>query len=62
MNLVEIWQVAGAFQDFGVLDLAGFVNHERGTFGNAMQPPEVVKVRPVGLACLTVEIAEQREV
>ena len=61
-NFVEIWQVSGAFQDFGIPHLAGFVNHERRALGDALKSPQVVKVRSVGLARLTIEVAEQREV
>src|SRR5262249_47488474 len=61
-NLVKIGQVSSVVEDFGVPDLAGFVNHERSTFGNSLEPNEVVIVRAVCLAHLTVKIAQQRKV
>src|SRR4030095_299811 len=61
-DLIKIGQVSSVVQDFGIPDLAGFVDHERGTFSNSLESDEVVIVRAVGLAHLTVEIAEQREV
>ena len=61
-DLIKIGQVSSVVQDFGIPDLAGFVDHERGTFSNSLESDEVVIVRAVGLAHLTVEIAEQRKV
>src|SRR5438093_1346770 len=61
-DLLKIGQVSSVVQDFGIPDLAGFVDHECGTLGNALESDEVVIVRAVSLAHLTVEIAEQRKV
>ncbi len=60
-DLIKIGQVSSIVQDFRIPDLAGFIDHERGTFGNSLESDEVVIIRAVGLAHLTVEIAEQRK-
>ena len=35
-NPVKIGQISSVIQDFGIPDLAGFVDHERSTFGNSL--------------------------
>src|SRR6185503_12124032 len=61
-DLIKIGQVSSVIQDFGISDLAGFVDHECGTFGNSLEAVEVVIIRAVGLTHLTVEITEQCKV
>src|SRR5712691_1812974 len=51
-DLIKIGQVSSIVQDFRIPDLAGFIDHERGTFGNSLEYDEVVIIRAVGLAHL----------